>query len=464
MTSEPDGGCPNSELLLRPEYRYRDCDRETCNQMVQLGFRRAGTFPHRILYLRRSGPDGFKLASRMYGFTDPSAMYQVQLYADPALLVEFPASLFFDDDIVWHQQQLGMTGQIATANLILAGEELYGTLRLSDVVQRIGRRREFKTRVENLFAGWNDMLLNAILSFAWERGAARVHFPNSALAMRNTDRKRVVQKELFERVYDRAVQRLFSVKAEGNTWIVDVAANRGRFAPLREATGELRALENIVCIGHDTERGLGHAGIDPVLSGTPDSVFEGRLDRMLAMERGAGVRSTYNVVGCLLEEVRRRIAGDGHCLAFHSYDHAPDTPQLYPCRTVDYRLKGYRPPRSVITRELTDENLCHHNFEWLASSAVSFGTQVPVLRNGIARIPIAFDDFALHTRRLDYTEWERRALGRARTGPVLAFSVHDCYADHWLDGYPRFLDRLRATGELLTFNELSGRIVLTHAE
>jgi hypothetical protein len=400
----------------------------------------------------------------MYGFTDPSAMYQVQLYADPALLVGFPASLFLDDDIVWHQQQLGMAGQIATANLILAGEELYSTVRFSDVVQRIGRRREFKTHVEKLFAGWNDMLLNAILSFAWERGAARVHFPNSALAMRNTDRKRVVQKELFERVCDRAVQRLFSVKAEGDTWVVDVAANRGRFAPIRAATGELRALENIVCIGHDTERGLGHAGIDPALSGTPDSVFEGRLDRILAMERCAGARSTYNVAGCFLEEVRQRIAGDGHCLAFHSYDHALDTPQLDRCRTVDYRLKGYRPSQSVVTDELKDECLCHHNFEWLASSATSMGIQRPVLRNGICRIPIAFDDFDLHTQRLDYTEWEGRALGRARIGPVLAFCVHDCYADRWLDSYPRLLDRLSARGELLTFNELSDRMVLTHAE
>jgi hypothetical protein len=99
MTSEPDGGFPGSEWLLQPRYRYRRSDREACERLVQLGFRRARTFPHKIIYLPRSGPDGFKIASSMYGFRDPSAMYQVQLYADPALLEEFPASLFFDDVI-----------------------------------------------------------------------------------------------------------------------------------------------------------------------------------------------------------------------------------------------------------------------------------------------------------------------------------------------------------------------------
>ena len=464
MTYELDGAFPGSELIHQPRYRYRYCDREACEQLVQLGFRRARTFPHKIIYLPRSGPDGFSIASSMYGFSDPSLMYQVQLYADPALLERFPASLFFDDDIVWHQQQLGMPGQIATANLALAGEDVYGTVRFSDVVQRIGRRREFKTQIEKRFAGWNDLLLNAIMSFALERGAARVHFPNSVLAMRNTDRKRSVQKELFERVYDRAVRRLFSVKATATTWVADVAENRGRFAPLRAATGELREMENIVCIGHDTERGRGHDGIDPVLSGTPDSVFEGRLDQMLAIERQMGIQSTYNVVGFFLEEVRQKIAEGGHCLAFHSYDHVADTPQLGRCRTVDYRLKGYRPPRSVITDELQDGILCQRNFEWLASSAKSIESQVPVLQNGIVRIPIAFDDFALHTRRLSYTEWETRSLDRIRTTPIIAFCVHDCYADHWLDGYPRFLEELRAMGELITFNQLSDRMILTYAE
>ena len=137
--------------------------------------------------------------------------------------------------------------------------------------------------------------------------------------------------------------------------MADVAENRGRFVRLREASGELRELENIVCIGHDTERGRGHDGVDPALFGTPDSVFEEHLDRMLAIERAMGIQSTYNVLGCSLEEVRQRIAAGGHCLAFHSYDHALDTPQLQRCRTIDYRLKGYRAPRSVITEELQDE-------------------------------------------------------------------------------------------------------------
>ncbi len=118
----------------------------------------------------------------------------------------------------------------------------------------------------------------------------------------------------------------------------------------------------------------------------------------------------------------------------------------------------------MITGELTDENLCHHNFEWLASSATSLGTEMPAFRNGIVRIPIAFDDFDLHSRRFDYPAWERRALERARTTPLLVFCLHDCYADQWLDGYPRFLEKLGAMGQLLTFDELCDRIALGLSE
>ena len=52
--------------------------------------------------------------------------------------------------------------------------------------------------------------------------------------------------------------------------------------------------------------------------------------------------------------------------------------------------------RPRITAELTDENLCFHNFEWLASSAYSFGFAEPRLQNRIVKIPIHFDDFPMY--------------------------------------------------------------------
>src|SRR5438132_14160243 len=60
--------------------------------------------------------------------------------------------------------------------------------------------------------------------------------------------------------------------------------------------------------------------------------------------------------------------------------------QLQKCREIDYRVKGYRPPQSRITSELSDTRLAFHNFEWLASSAHSLQTSLPELRNRIVKI------------------------------------------------------------------------------
>lgn len=70
-------------------------------------------------------------------------------FSKRAVFDEFPEELFFDNDIVWHQQQLGKIGQVSTSNLTLDGNDLYSMVHVSDLVQRISRRREFKTRIEN---------------------------------------------------------------------------------------------------------------------------------------------------------------------------------------------------------------------------------------------------------------------------------------------------------------------------
>ena len=109
--------------------------------------------------------------------------------------------------------------------------------------------------------------------------------------------------------------------------------------------------------------------------------------------------------------------------------------------------------------------LCHHNFEWLASSAKSIGSQAPVLRNWDrpdSRSPLTISHC---TPGSSITRNGRAiALGRIRTSPVIAFCVHDCYANHWLEDYPRFIEELRTMGELLTFNQLSDRMILLNAE
>jgi len=121
------------------------------------------------------------------------------------------------------------------------------------------------------------------------------------------------------------------------------------------------------------------------------------------------------VPGTILPEVRDSIERGGHCLAFHSYDHTREVPlwqrlplrhlrihllirlrgyppaiQLKLCRQADYLLRGYCPPNSIVSRELSPDNPRYFNFDWLASSSDSLGIRAPCLRNGIAYLPIHF--------------------------------------------------------------------------
>jgi hypothetical protein len=95
-------------------------------------------------------------------------------------------------------------------------------------------------------------------------------------------------------------------------------------------------------------------------------------------------------------------------------------------------VRGYRPPQSRITDELSDYNLARLNFEWFASSAGSLGHSKCVLRNGIVRIPIHMDDYALSTGQMSYEDWERGVLEIAHSKRFLAVGLHDCYGRYWL--------------------------------
>ncbi|MFN8644369.1 MAG: hypothetical protein U0802_22945 [Candidatus Binatia bacterium] len=449
-----------------PRARYREIAANRAAEALAKGYKTRHFFPHRFYLLPKCGPDGFRLAQAMCGATDPAACWEIVLYADPSRLADLPAELFFDDDLIWHQQQFGRPGQIASVDLLVDGDSIYTMAHVSDLVQRIGRRREHLTRVEKRFRGWHHMLLNSVACVALERGAARVLSPTAAWAMTHTDRARSVQPELFERVYDRDLRTRFpGATVSGNWWVVDAGELAARCLPAAAGAEPLRD-EKTICLFHDTERGLGHRDVDPAFAAAADREAPAHLDAMLAIERAAAVRATYDVVGVLLPELRQRIAAGGHCLAFHSYDHAPagqDHGQLRACRTIDYRLKGYRVPRSELTDEISDARLCTHNFEWLASSTRSLGRSEPTLRSGVVRIPIFDDDFPLHTGRLRYPEWEARMLDTVRALPFAGIGLHDCYAAAWLPHYPRFLDALRALGTLRTADEVASEVIFRHA-
>jgi hypothetical protein len=207
-------------------FSFREISKERVEEFFQKGYKKRYFLPHRIYYLPKCGPDAFKLAHRMCGKSAANKQWEVVLYATSPLIDEIPDELFFDNELIWHQQQFGKTGHIAFACLVIKEGNLYGLNYISDPVQRIYRRREYKTRIENRFKGWPHMLLNSIMNFAIENNIKKIYSPTSELAIENTDPKRNVQRELFERVYDRAVNKHFLVKKEGKWWIIDVAKNR----------------------------------------------------------------------------------------------------------------------------------------------------------------------------------------------------------------------------------------------
>jgi len=114
----------------------------------------------------------------------------------------------------------------------------------------------------------------------------------------------------------------------------------------------------------------------------------------------------------------------------------------------------------VLTKELTDATLARFNFEWIGSSHYAFGSEVPTLRGGIARLPILFDDFPLYDARVPYDEWERELLGTIRGRPYAAFGLHDCYAHLWLPRLGSLIERLRDTARLTTMGEVAAKVAL----
>lgn len=437
-----------------------DAPAHLMEQFVATGHHARHFFPHRFHCLPKCGPDGYQLAGKMCGVTEADRLWQIVLYGSSPAIDEFPEELFFDSDISWHEQQFNHAGQVGSVTIAMRGDVAYTIAHQSDVVQRISRRRSFKTRIEKVFEGWHHLLLNAAAVFAAQKGMKELRVPSSGLAMENTDRMRHVQPELFERVYDRAVNQHYRAYLKGRWWSVDLGQNRESIV-VPELCARQVHTGKTVCIGHDIERGLGHLDVDPGFAQRADADSRNALGRMLEIEGIVGVRATYAVVGSFLPEVREEIERGGHAIAFHSFDHDTANDQLEACRQVDYRIKGYRPPRSVVGRELRGSGLLRHNFEWLASSASSLGFKDPRLEKRLVRIPIIDDDFDMHRGVIDFEQWARRSINAIRNRDFVALSLHDCYASHWLDGYERFLEEVKALAQVRTMNEVAADLFLS---
>jgi hypothetical protein len=427
------------------------------------GFAPREAFAHMAIAIAKPYPDAQLLLERR-GFTqqelERGKFYQLNLYT-----LEFfglPDDLFTDPEINWHGQQFGQKGLIAAAGLwVHAGAATISTLQ-SDLCQQLHRhgtlRSLYRTSVETHFRYWYAFLFNAVMDFCLEFDVAVVRSPTGNQVIANT--KQPVAPQLFSRIYDypksRYQCREVSVAA-ARYWEIPVAENRDRVVRLAPTAwpGRRRLADKCICIFHDIEE-----NIDTDVSAQECA---DNLTHMLQIEKPLGVSATYNVLGTLLDRKRCEIVASdpGHSIGFHSFDHdLNDCNQLAQCRSVDLRVKGYRPPQSRITPELTDYRLSLFNFEWFACSARGLGHADCRLQRGIVKIPIQTDDYPLSLG-LTYEEWEAGLLDLAHGTPFLAFGLHDCYADRWVSHYPDLLKRLAEAGQFVTAEDICAELLLT---
>jgi len=386
---------------------------------------------------------------------------QINLYTTD--FYGLPDELFWDPEINWHHQQLGVKGLIAAAGLWLSDNTATITTLQSDLCQQLYRhsrlRNSCKTQVETHFKYWYAILFNAVLDYCAVTGLSVLYAPTGEQIVRNTMKS--ITPDLFLRIYNypQTHYRCHRMRrGDAEYWEIPVEANLPRVVRLRPCGPAARpdyTSRPQICIFHDIEE-----NVDTAISA---ATCVENLGRMLAIEKDFGVDATYDVLGTLLGRKRTEICASNprHSIAFHSFDHRiEDFNQLQQCRQVDLRVRGYRAPRSRITAELNDYELTFFNFEWLASSAFSLGFDSCKLENGLIKIPIDVDDYPLFTGAVGYDDWEHNLLQCAREKQFFAFGLHDCYAELWLNRYPQLLLKLKDIGDLVSADALCDRMLL----
>jgi hypothetical protein len=428
-------------------------------RFIERGFRAREFFPHEVIALPKPYADTHLcLEGRGVSRRRIAAGRHVQLNVYSNWLSGFPDALFTDPAVNWHGQQFGKKGLSAAAGLFIEDRTGVVTYLQSDICQQIYRSPSLKqaasARLDTRFRYWYRILFNAILDFAADRGLDIVHSPTADHIIGAT--KKRIDPGLFTQIYDSVAERYVCRRTaidRAEYWSVALQDNHDRIArlhpgPMPEIPASGR---KVICICHDIE-----SNID---TRVPERECREALDRMLAIERAHGVRATYQVLGRLFHDTAPIIAAsDRHALAFHSYDHQVGDPsQLARTREVDLQVKGYRPPQSAITADLSDYILAYWNFEWLLSSARSLGFPEPRVENGIVKIPVHLDDWPLHTGELTRTQWMALLRDEIQKREVVVISLHDCYARRWLDWYPELLTELQGLGELWTCEQVVNR-------
>jgi SAM-dependent methyltransferase len=225
---------------------------------------------------------------------------------------------------------------------------------------------------------------------------------------------------------------------------------------MTEATFDALTPSCIVTFYHDIEQDID--------SEADRQACREAVSAFLALENRYGMPVTYNVVGRLLAEepdLAKQIADAGQEIAFHSYHHYQDwnpghyADEVAACRRFSDAIKGYRSPRSQ-WNEATVGALSAHGFLWSAEGDKSL--EPYFVRDGVVRLPIATDDWPLHTGQLDVALWAERFETLLRERPYVAIGTHDMVAsfkpNEMLTAWQALFDIARRLGAIpLNFSE-----------
>jgi hypothetical protein len=428
---------------------------------------RSEWFAHKAICIAKQYPDTY-LNLRQRGIPvsglKTGSFRQINLYLMDSL--GLPAEVFADPDLNWHGQQCGLGGLIAAAGIWLPDRlQAVITILESHVSQQISRPRYLTGHIASRFGRWPRILLNAILDWSASRGIEAVYCPMSSTVLRGISED--VEPGTYSRIYNDCSQwlRCSQVSFRGSDyWRIAIRENEGRIVPLSSEPASNLPEAAGVCLFHDVEENLGAEG-----DGAPGIAADACHAHFLestAMERRLLVPLTLSIPAILYKKKVDSISAKAiTCTAFHSYNHViPESGQLSRSRTVDPRVKGYRPPQSRITAEVTDFTLSYFNFEWLLSSGPSLRSKVVHLSQGIVRIPVDMDDYPMAIGLKSYAQWRDAIFRLIDTQPLVVIGTHDCYANAWIGDYERFLTDLQKRSRFVTCTDIANAVFLASGE
>ncbi len=336
-----------------------------------------------------------------------------------------------------------------------------------------------------------------------------------------------VDRQLFDRIYDRDVQMHFDVDQKDGMWIIDVRKHQHKLIAPEKREAIVERDKKSICILHDMERGPGSTG-DAALAESAAQKEGKTLREILRIERNQDLKATYCVVGSLLNDVRSSIEQDGHCIAFHSYDHhisrqpvtnyMRDEAAMLPVLSkVGYKVTDslnvvrrllaldpvayqpivtvYREAMNRVRKKLSlplviNQFAACRRVDWRIKGYRHYQPETtsdvrdedlcyynfewlaideeasmaePFLQTRVVKIPVCCNERERREDAVSFAAWEGKVIDRIKQGSFTAIALHERDADYWLPHYAAFLGKIASLGQLRTFDEVADHVFLTGA-